>query len=190
MILGFDVETTGLVPRGLSVTDPSYPRIVELALVLLDPDWVERQLVHLIVKPDGYEIPLAASRVHGVTTELAERIGVPIKVALATFTNLRRVASVLVGHNLEFDLGLVKSELYRARVDTKLADGPSACTKELGTPVANLPPTERMIAAGFDKPKPPTLTELHLHLFEETFEGAHGALADVRACLRCYRRLA
>jgi DNA polymerase III epsilon subunit-like protein len=35
----------------------------------------------------------------------------------------------------------------------------------------------------------PTLQELHLKLFNETFAGAHRALADVRACARCYFEL-
>jgi DNA polymerase III epsilon subunit-like protein len=35
----------------------------------------------------------------------------------------------------------------------------------------------------------PKLAELHQVLFGEPFEGAHGALADARACMRCYFRL-
>jgi DNA polymerase III epsilon subunit-like protein len=35
----------------------------------------------------------------------------------------------------------------------------------------------------------PKLAELHQVLFGEPFAGAHGALADARACMRCYFRL-
>jgi DNA polymerase III subunit epsilon len=35
----------------------------------------------------------------------------------------------------------------------------------------------------------PSLQELHLKLFNEQFKGAHQALADVRACARCYFEL-
>jgi DNA polymerase-3 subunit epsilon len=61
---------------------------------------------------------------------------------------------------------------------------------EAATPVLNLPPTERMIAAGFDKPKPPKLEECIRHFFNEDLEGAHDAMADVIACRRVYFHLA
>ncbi len=35
----------------------------------------------------------------------------------------------------------------------------------------------------------PTLQELHMKLFQESFEDAHHALVDVRACARCYFEL-
>ena len=35
----------------------------------------------------------------------------------------------------------------------------------------------------------PKLTELHQHLFNEDFEGAHDALADVMATVKCYFNL-
>jgi hypothetical protein len=35
----------------------------------------------------------------------------------------------------------------------------------------------------------PTLQELYKVLFNETLEDAHRALADVRACARCYFQL-
>jgi DNA polymerase III subunit epsilon len=35
----------------------------------------------------------------------------------------------------------------------------------------------------------PTLEELHKKLFNQPFAGAHQALADVRACVRCYFEL-
>ena len=35
----------------------------------------------------------------------------------------------------------------------------------------------------------PTLQELHSTLFNESFDGAHDALSDVRACARCFFEL-
>lgn len=65
---------------------------------------------------------------------------------------------------------------------------------ELVTPIVNLPPTQKMINAGFNKPKPPKLIEAYRHFFgdadaEEFSAKAHGALADARATARLYFHL-
>jgi DNA polymerase-3 subunit epsilon len=60
---------------------------------------------------------------------------------------------------------------------------------EAAAPIVNLPPTERMLAAGFNKPKAPKLEECIHHFFGETLAGAHDALVDVRACARVYFHL-
>ena len=54
------------------------------------------------------------------------------------------------------------------------------------TPICKMPPTPKMLAAGFDKFKMPKLIEAHQHLFGEGFDKAHDAMADVMACKRIY----
>jgi DNA polymerase-3 subunit epsilon len=46
-----------------------------------------------------------------------------------------------------------------------------------------------MLAAGFNKPKPPKLSECIQFFFNEELVGAHDALVDVRACVRVFRHL-
>ena len=50
----------------------------------------------LIVLPTG-EIPEAASKIHGITTGIALACGVPLHLAIADFSNLRRQAHTIVG---------------------------------------------------------------------------------------------
>lgn len=185
-----DVETTGIPSKGEVITSPFYPRLVELAALLVEAER-EIAVAHLVVAPAGFAIPDEAAAIHGISTARAIFIGVPIEVALAVYLNLRARADIIVGHNLEFDVKLVESEVYRLGRAPR-HPGPSAryCTAERGTTACALPPTDRMIAAGFgDRYKKPTLSELHLALFGEPFEGAHGALADARAAARCYFEL-
>ncbi|HUV85413.1 MAG TPA: hypothetical protein VMV86_06875, partial [Methanosarcinales archaeon] len=54
----------------------------------------------------------------------------------------------------------------------------SYCTMLEGTDICKIP--------SFRGNKWPTLKELHKHLFNEDFEDAHDALADVEATRRCY----
>jgi DNA polymerase III subunit epsilon len=143
--------------------------------------------VELIVKPDGWTIPEAAARVHGITTEIALASGVPLRLACAVFTNLRAMADLIVAHNWEFDRTVLAAAV--ARTGAKPAHpGPaeSACTMQLATPIMMLPPTDRMRAAGFTKYKPPNLTECVQFFLGEELPNAHSALVDVQACRRVY----
>ena len=188
LLIAVDTETTGIPARGEVITSPSYPRLVELAGLLVEVE-SEREVAmfSFIISPAGYEVPAESASIHGITHERASAQGVPVAVALSAYLNLRARADELVGHNVTFDLGIIASELHRsARRPSHPGPSTITCTADLGTPVARLPPTERMIAAGYGGNfKKPNLGELYLHLFGEPFIDAHSALADCRAAVRC-----
>lgn len=190
MIIIYDTETTGLARDRLPPDDPGQPHLVQLAASLIEDDGTERASMSMIVRPDGWTIPEEASRVHGISQDLAARVGVPLRVAVACFTNLRALADEAVAHNEKFDWTVVEAALARLGVTPEKPWPKRICTAQ--GPAADhvgLPPTERMLAAGFNKPKTPNLQELHKHLFGEGFDGAHDALIDVRACARCFTEL-
>jgi DNA polymerase III subunit epsilon len=191
MILFFDTETTGLPEFVRPLDDDRQPHLVQIACLLTDDDGTERASTNLIVNP-GVPIPEGAARVHGITDAIADRCGVPSSTAVAMWNKLAERADLIVAHNIKFDITLMKIAWARQFG----ADGPAYekrhgnraqfCTMERSSPIVNLPPTARMLAAGFNKPKPPKLEEAILHFFQETLEGAHDALVDVRACARVY----
>lgn len=193
MFLAFDTETTGLPDWGKPSDAEQQPHLVQLAMILLDPDLVERASVSVIVKPDGWVIPAEVSKIHGITTETAARLGVPEKVATDLYVGLMYgTGAQAIAHNVDFDLRIMRIALLRAGYTKEWqTERPltSFCTMKKATPIINLPPTEKMVAAGFAKPKPPKLSECIEHFFGEKLEGAHDALVDVRACLRVYRHL-
>lgn len=177
--VAFDTETTG-------IRDPD---LVEVGAVLMQDDR-ERACLSLIVRPDGWEIPDEAARIHGIKNAMAHTMGVPLVIAIAALTNLWACAVVRVAHNLEFDEKVVGRAIDRLGRRSALNWPPAECTKELAAPILNLPPTERMIAAGYGgKPKSPSLAECYLHFFGKDVPGAHGALADARACARVYLKI-
>ena len=60
----------------------------------------------------------------------------------------------------------------------------------MASDIMKLPPTAKMVAAGFLKNKPPNLTEAYKHFVDPAgFQGAHGALADARACALVHRAM-
>ena len=191
MILFHDTETTGLVQANRSEDHPAQPHLVQLGCLLCDESGAEWATLELIVRPDGYTIPDAAARVHGISTALAAKAGVPLMVAVAAFTNLRAIAHRVVAHNLPFDDLVMRAAIHRTgRKPSHPGPANRACTMSLAQPVMKLPATDRMKAAGMANHfKPPSLAEAYQFFFDAENPGAHGALADARACARVFFEL-
>jgi DNA polymerase-3 subunit epsilon len=188
MILFFDTETTGFFNDRLPVDHPTQPHIVQLAAQLSEKDGRPVAGFSLIIDP-GVEIPPGAASVHGITTERAVKFGVSSEFALSTFAHLYQRAELIVGHNIKFDKNVTETAISRHYKALKRLEKALFCTMEAATPVVNLPPTERMIAAGITKPKSPKLGECIRHFFGEDLDGAHDAMVDVAACRRVYLHL-
>lgn len=193
MILAFDTETTGLPDWGQPSEAEHQPHLVQLAMILLDDDLKEVGSASVVVRPEGWTIPDDVAKIHGITTERALAIGVSEKLATRLYMDMLYGTNALaVAHNVKFDQRIMRIAMIRAGYDKDRQDArtlSSYCTMEAATSLVNLPPTEKMIAAGFNKPKPPRLSECIEFFFQEKLDGAHDALVDVRACLRVYRHL-
>lgn len=187
-ILAFDTETTGFHNGNLPLDHESQPYIVQLAAQLCEDDGKPIAGFSLIID-NGVDIPERAAAVHGISTEKARKFGVPPVTALLLFSSLCSNADLAVAHNIKFDKAVMDTAFARQHDGEKTFDLPVFCTMEAATPIVNLPPTERMLAAGFNKPKPPKLEECIRHFFNENLEGAHDAMIDLSACLRVYLHL-
>ena len=180
----FDTETTG-IPRDYKapVSDlDNWPRMVQIAWILLDATANEVESAEYIVKPDGFTIPPDAAKIHGITTEIALREGTDLQPVLEKVGVALREATTLVAHNLSFDERILGAEFLRAGRSNPLELKRRICTMQEATDFCRLP--------GRYGYKWPTLQELHQILFNEPMEGVHRALTDVRACARCYAELA
>jgi DNA polymerase-3 subunit epsilon len=76
MILFFDTETTGLPDYRMPPEHECQPSIVQIAMSLTDDAGTERASASMVVQVIGREIPTAASKVHGITTQMAAEFGV------------------------------------------------------------------------------------------------------------------
>jgi len=189
LILFADTETCGIPNDRLPDDHEAQPPLVQLGCLLVDEDnGAEWATLELIVRPNGWTIPDSAAQVHGISTALAEAVGVPLSLVVPAYVNLRARASKLVFHNAEFDLKILRQAIARnGKPVTRPGPSDYECTMAMASPIMKIPPTERMVRAGRgDQFKHPSLMEAHEHFLGEKFEGAHGALADVRACARIY----
>ena len=195
-VLCFDSETTGLPDWKQPSEAPHQPHLVQLAAILADetPEgWTEISSFYGLVKPEGWEIPQEMTDIHGISQERAMLLGMPERRVAAIFWHLFGVADLLVGHNVSFDARIMRIALKRVGLDDvalePLKAGPKYDTCSKSTKLVNLPPTAKMIAAGFKTAKAPTLSEAYRHFFGEELAGAHDALNDLRANIRLYRHL-
>lgn len=179
--LFFDTETTGLpINYKAPYTDSSnWPRIVQLSWILAnDKGEIKAETDH-IVKVD-FEIPKSASQIHGITNEISNEKGIHINDILNSFLEDLKKTKILVCHNVDFDLTVLRSELYRNNLkhDIKL---PTFCTMKNSTHYCQIPGNR-----GY---KWPRLEELYKICFNKKLKNAHNSLMDVRATHKIFYHL-
>ena len=183
--LFFDTETTGVLPDGGDpVGNPEpYPRMVQLS-------WIFEDKEHdYIIRPDGYSIPSAAAKVHGITTEKAQTKGTDIKAVLPEFLSNLVFAKKIIAHNADFDIQIIISEISRTYGSNDALKIQNHLSKlEI---VDTMLETVDFVGATFadgSSGKYPRLEELYYKLFSDKFP-AHNSLEDVRALKRCFWEL-
>jgi DNA polymerase III subunit epsilon len=183
MNLFFDTETTG-IPRNYKalVSDlDNWPRLVQIAWIVMDDSENEIKSAEYIIKPNGFLIPKEAARIHGITTELASKSGVDLGPVLEEITEDIAAAAAIIAHNMQFDEKILGAEFLRMGHLNAIDGKPRKCTMQSSKNFCRIP--------GPYGNKWPKLQELYKILFLEGFGNAHSALADVRACSKCYFEL-
>ncbi len=184
MFLIFDTETTGFPSKyGAPYTDVeawASARLVQLAWQIHDEKGALIEVKNFIVKPEGFTIPYNSEKIHGISTDRAIKEGVDLKFVLEEFNKSMALAKYAIGHNVDFDLGVMGAEYVRNDMITPMHDLARVDTKEAGTDYCKLP------GGRGGKYKWPKLIELYVKLFGEEFEEAHNASADVEATTRAF----
>lgn len=187
MYLVFDTETTGFAKRKTN-KDPNdfshFPHVIQLAFIRLDENFNEIETYNELIKPDNWEIPVEKFWIdHGYNTKESQRIGVPMPEALKHFCNAIDNSKILIAHNMKFDHPIIGAEMMRYKTKPENKNTEKICTMMSTIKFCNIPNKNR---GGLKFPK---LDELHVKLFGVSFDGAHDALEDVRATVRCFVEL-
>ncbi len=185
MFLIYDTETTGLPKNDKAPLNDfdNWPRLVQLAWQIHDENGELIEVQNFIVKPEGFVIPRGAEKVHGISTERAQKEGKDLLFVLKIFNESLKKADVVAGHNIEFDNTIMQVEYLRKQLSTSLMEKTIVDTKEASTNYCAIP------GGRGGKFKWPRLAELHIKLFGEDFDAAHNASADVQATARCFLEL-
>lgn len=183
MELFFDTETSGFPKDSLEPDDPKQPWIMQLAGILSDEDKIYSEF-NFLIKSEDRHCSAGAEKVHGISTKDCDEGGLLESTVALVFDHIANDANVLVCHNYNFDIKLIKYLYARCEIFEleQILNKSYFCTMIESTELCQLPSKR----GGYKWPK---LIELYKFLFNESFDGAHDALADVRATRRCYYEL-
>lgn len=197
ILLSFDTETTG-IPIKYDGDSPHYKILpcYENARMLQIAWCISSHInsTDTILKMQSYIISnnfkIDNSHIHGITAEVCQQKGVPIEFVIDQFYNDLQNIRAIVGHNVEFDLNMLKSELYRILISSQNSELLKKCESIISSleEIENFD-TMMMAYKMFKLKKWPKLTELHKSLFGYDFDGAHDAYYDVVATVKCFIRL-
>lgn len=185
-ILFYDTETTGIPDWALPADHESQPHIVDLAGLLCDESGNEVGRFEALVKPEGWKVDPGAAKIHGITTEIALKGGLPIAEVLDGFDTLVAKANMMCAYNIRFDEKLLRGARRRLGRLDGFGTIPVFCCMRGATPVCKMPPTGKMVKAGYGKFKSPKLSEAVQILLKREHVGAHRAMADVLATRDLY----
>jgi DNA polymerase-3 subunit epsilon len=176
-LAAFDIETTGV--------DPESDRIVTAAVSLVGDGRPSEHLSWLV--DPGIEIPLGATAVHGITTDVARaegRVsGEAVDEITAALADQLLLGVPIIAFNARFDLTILDREAQR--------HGLRRLVERVGGPQRMLVVDPYVLDKHFDRFRPGkrTLGAVCQH-YRVTLAQAHAANADALAAARVAFRLA
>lgn len=184
MALFLDTETTGLpdthnlrwgvYPYYKNLDKYSNARIVQFSMLITDKQFKFEDVKDYIIKREGFDI--TNEEFHGITNDISDNTGVSFDtVAVEIFYEQLKKTSHIIAHNVAFDVGVIKSELYRRNlhyiideIDKKIL----LCTMKHMKPILK-------IINQYGNYKNPSLNEIYKFNFNKDVENAHNSLYDV-----------
>ncbi len=182
----FDVETTGLPPKGIKYdTDyDAFPYVVQFAW------FADGKYKNYIIKPNRWTIPDEVAEIHGITTEIAMEKGIPFHIVVDEFIHDCFFAEKIIAHNIYFDTSIIKANILRMRMRNFYNDYAEPALDK-SKRIDTMFKTIKFVGATHKDGRPgkwPKLEELYFKLFEESFP-AHNAEEDVKALVKCVEKL-
>ena len=192
--LFIDTETTGLpLNNNLPYTDlKNWPYLVQVALIIEDDNYGILAKRNIILKPDGYTIPESATKIHGISNEIAVKNGEDRDKVISFLDLALYKSDIIIGHNVSFDLNVIKSEIIRIKgIENALFKKKKHIvidTMKMGRNICKIPNLSFHTRLSLPN-KYPKLDELYYKLFNKHFNNQHDAMADVQATYDCYYEL-
>lgn len=204
--LVFDTETTGL-PKSKYInptTLDSWPHIVQFSYLVYDYPLNEiiESKDFIIKMPENILIPEESTKIHGITNNLSNEKGTLLTVVLNEFFNSLKKVDKLIGHNIKFDINMIKIELLRIINDKSYLPEETmhykkylylignfdniTCTLKDSILFCNIQSIDKN---GKIYLKYPKLFELYEKLFNEIPNNLHNSFNDILVTLRCFMKL-
>lgn len=174
-ILFVDTETFGIPDdHNASYRDiDNWPDIRQIAWIVTDKD------LKILIRRNFFAKQVDIEEISDNYTEARVKpIHEVLKILLADFKS----CDVVIGHNIEYDVNVIASQLYRYGINVnKFVEASQFCTMHASIPFC-----------GFDTSlgeRYPKLQELYCKLFSKPFVSAHDAFNDIWATYECTKAL-
>jgi len=204
-VLVFDTETTGLPQSKIISPDTlqSWPHIVQFSYVIYDTDANDIVVSSDDIVKVGKDVVISDGSIelHGITKEISQNKGKNINELIDVFCSHLKSVDVLVGHNIEFDIKMIKVELLRF-IYSDMSDDKCIKYKNNLYDLSNFQNVyctmqNSIDLCGIKKPdkygkeynKYPKLIELHQKLFNSAPNNLHNSFNDILITLRCYIKM-
>ena len=205
-ILVFDTETTGL-PQSKFISPSTihlWPHIVQFSYVIYDlsSNYIVDSRDYIVKIPESISIPEKSTEIHGITNQISQDKGVNINGVLTEFFHYLRSVDRIIGHNIEFDLNMIRVELLRiinfnpptaeqlklCKYDLHFLNNYKniSCTLKDSIKFCNIQLIDKN---GKPYLKYPKLVELHEKLFNKSPSNLHNSFNDILITLRCFMKL-
>lgn len=204
--LVFDTETTGLPQTKFinPLTLHQWPHIVQFSYIIYDASLnvIVESKDYIIKLPKSILISEESTTIHGITSEMSYNNGVSIDEVLKEFFYFLRGVDKLIGHNIEFDINMIKVGLLRLINSNSLTKEQLkiykydlhyltnykniSCTLKDSIQFCNIQLIDKN---GKPYLKYPKLIELHEKLFNKIPSNLHNSFNDILVTLRCFMKL-
>lgn len=176
-----DLETSGIpasrYPNYNDNNGYKNSRIVQVAMILCDSSYHLIDEMNYIIKRDGFDIP--NSHIHNITNEISDT-GSPFVSTLPRIHEFVSKCSIIIAHNIDFDINILLNELYRIKASETIALIQSKikiCTMESTKRIVNAKNVRGHL-------KNPRLGELYEYCYPTLkFDEKHEAGHDVKMVL-------
>lgn len=200
IILIFDVETTGLLPKNEYEKNP---HILQLSYIVFDNESqkIIKKYNTYIKLDEEVVIKDDITKLTGITKEKCREEGVPILEALYEMYFDYSTCNCIIAHNMKFDTSMIRIELERHDAPAELRNLMNQDYEKKTNKIryCTMMNSIELCAIRVDainkKGEPftyykwPKLSELHQCLFGYVPDGLHDSMVDVEVCLKCYLKL-
>ena len=181
MALIFDTETNGLpickryseFPCYTDLSKYESARLVQISYIITNNSFNNLEESDDIIKADGFKIE--NTQFHGITDAISYNKGIPFVEFAEKFNNTLDFVDTIIAHNLNFDINVLRAELYRYNlldIIIKLDSKKMICTMQY---------TKYIVCSKFKSGtgiKDPSLKELYQYFVKKEITNQHNSKYD------------
>lgn len=178
-----DCETNGLpLDFSKSITDTiNWPRLLQISWITCNNGLCLQKRETRNIIPEHIVFNTESELIHGLSLEFLNKNGETLRNVLNDFLKDIAECTVIVGHNLEFDMNVIKCELFRLGIETNILD-----KKKLFCTMLN---SKDICRIGPEPFKYPSLFETYSFLFKKDITINHNSIYDATITMKVYNEL-